>query len=212
MTERSSVARSRDGRSARLRALGALDLATVSSLDAEVAELVSEGFRLLVLDLSGLDFINSTGLRCILDLDAYARQDGFSVALVRGPRAVQRVFEVTGTAAHLPFIETDPRAYPHCSFAACLPSSAGMKDSIAATLELLLAPTRMAPSRARAAIARWLAQEYDDDGLEEIALLLVSELVTNCVRHARISGAEPLRLNGVLGAATLRIELLGQRN
>jgi anti-anti-sigma factor len=96
---------SRDGRSARLRVLGALDLATVSSLDAEVAELLSAGFRRLVLDLSGLDFMDSTGLRCILDMDALARQDGFSVALVPGPPAVQRVFEVTGTAGHLRFVE-----------------------------------------------------------------------------------------------------------
>jgi anti-sigma regulatory factor (Ser/Thr protein kinase) len=80
-------------------------------------------------------------------------------------------------------------------------------DGIAATLELLLAPTRMAPSRARAAITRWLAQEHDDDVIAEITLLLVSELVTNCVRHARISGGEPLRLRGSLSAAGLRIEL-----
>jgi anti-sigma B factor antagonist len=96
---------SRDGRAARLRVLGALDLATVSSLAAEVAELRDAGLRRLVLDLSGLKFMDSTGLRCILDMDAAARQDGFSVALVRGPRAVQRVFDVTGTAAHLRFID-----------------------------------------------------------------------------------------------------------
>jgi anti-anti-sigma factor len=95
----------RDGRSARLRALGALDLATVSELDAAVAELLAEGFQRLVLDLSALEFIDSTGLRSILDLDARSRQDGFSVALVPGPRAVQRVFEITGTAPHLRFVE-----------------------------------------------------------------------------------------------------------
>jgi anti-sigma regulatory factor (Ser/Thr protein kinase) len=79
--------------------------------------------------------------------------------------------------------------------------------AIAVSLELLLAPTHLAPSRARAAISQWLAQEHDDELLEEITLLLVSELVTNCVRHARISGEQPLRLHGSLSAATLRIEL-----
>jgi anti-sigma regulatory factor (Ser/Thr protein kinase) len=80
-------------------------------------------------------------------------------------------------------------------------------DAIATTLELALAPTQLAPSRARAAISQWLGEQHDDDLLAEIALLLVSELVTNCVRHARISGEEPLRLRGSLAGATLRIEL-----
>jgi anti-anti-sigma factor len=88
-----------------VRALGELDLATVPILEAEVAQLREAGFRRLVLDLSGLGFIDSTGLRCIVALDADARRDGFSIALVAGPPAVQRVFELTGTTAQLPFID-----------------------------------------------------------------------------------------------------------
>ena len=89
----------------RLRAVGALDLATVPILEAELAGLREAGFRHVVLDLSDLGFIDASGLRCIMELDAEARQDGFSIALVPGPRAVQRVFELSDTAARLPFIE-----------------------------------------------------------------------------------------------------------
>jgi anti-anti-sigma factor len=89
----------------RVRALGALDLATVPILEAEVAQLRDAGFRRLVLDLSGLGFMDSSGLRFIIELDADARRDGFSIALVAGPPAVQRVFELTGTTAQLPFID-----------------------------------------------------------------------------------------------------------
>jgi anti-anti-sigma factor len=96
---------SREREAVRVRALGALDLATVPILEAEVAQLRDAGFRRLVLDLSGLGFMDSSGLRSIIELDAEARQDGFSIALVRGPRAVQRVFELTGTTAQLPFID-----------------------------------------------------------------------------------------------------------
>jgi anti-sigma regulatory factor (Ser/Thr protein kinase) len=38
-------------------------------------------------------------------------------------------------------------------------------------------------------------------------LLLVTELVTNCVRHALIAADDPLRLRGRLSAATLRLEV-----
>ena len=96
---------SREREAVRVRAVGALDLATVPILEAEVAELRDAGFRHLVLDLSGLGFMDSSGLRCIIELDAEARQDGFSIALVPGPRAVQRVFELTGATALLPFID-----------------------------------------------------------------------------------------------------------
>jgi serine/threonine-protein kinase RsbW len=37
--------------------------------------------------------------------------------------------------------------------------------------------------------------------------LLVSELVTNSVRHARIKSEQPLRLCGWLGDTTLRLEV-----
>jgi hypothetical protein len=56
----------------------------------------------------GLGFIDSSGLRCLLELDAEARQDGFSIALIPGPPPAQRAFELTDTAARLPFIEVRP--------------------------------------------------------------------------------------------------------
>jgi anti-anti-sigma factor len=99
---RCEIARERD--SARILAIGALDVATVPILKAELDALRSAGFRRLILDLSSLGFIDSTGLRCILDYDAEARRDGFTIALVPGSQAVQRVFELTGTRARLSFI------------------------------------------------------------------------------------------------------------
>src|SRR5688572_24334060 len=89
----------REEDAATLRISGALDLATVPILEAEVGKLREAGFRRLILDLGELGFMDSRGLCCILELDAEARQDGFAISLVAGPRAVQRVFEITGTAA-----------------------------------------------------------------------------------------------------------------
>ena len=78
-------------------------MATVTQLKA-AHETVSENGPVTV-DLAGLTFIDSTGLRCILKYDAEARQDGFSIALIQGPPAVQRIFVLTGTTDRLPFID-----------------------------------------------------------------------------------------------------------
>ena len=90
---------------ATVRPVGALDIATVPVLDEQLAELRDAGLHRLVLDLRGLYFMDSTGMRCVLKYDAEARNDGFSIELIRGSRAVQRVFELTGTDAHLPFVD-----------------------------------------------------------------------------------------------------------
>jgi anti-anti-sigma factor len=88
-----------------VRPSGSLDMATVPVLEQQLEELREAGFRRLIIDLRGLYFIDSTGLRCILKYDSLARNDGFSIELIRGSRTVQRVFEVPGTAAQLPFID-----------------------------------------------------------------------------------------------------------
>ena len=87
------------------------------------------------------------------------------------------------------------------------PESAGHDQPIPSNLDLSLAPTVAAPAQARAELTAWLEPQPHDAVLVEIAVLLVTELVTNCVRHARITADEPLRLTASLGATTLRLEL-----
>jgi hypothetical protein len=41
----------------------------------------------------------------ILTCDAEARQDGFTITLIPGPPAVERIFQLTNTRAQLPFID-----------------------------------------------------------------------------------------------------------
>jgi len=89
----------------RVSPVGELDLATVPTLDACLVELREAGFRELIVDLGRLEFIDSTGLRLLLQYDAEARQDGFHFCLTRGPRAVQRVFELSGADGLLTFTD-----------------------------------------------------------------------------------------------------------
>jgi anti-sigma B factor antagonist len=83
--------------------IGELDVATVGQLAAQIQELRDVGFKHLVLDLRRLEFIDSSGLHLILQLDSDARKDACEFAIIIGPPAVQRLFELTGTAEHLPF-------------------------------------------------------------------------------------------------------------
>jgi anti-anti-sigma factor len=59
----------------------------------------------IVLDLSALEFMDTTGVRLIIQADARSRADSNRLALLRGPRAVQRVFELTGLLDRLPFAD-----------------------------------------------------------------------------------------------------------
>lgn len=77
------------------------------------------GVEHLVLDLRGLSFIDSSGVRLAFDLHTEAAGDGLRLELVPGPPNVQRIFELTGTHDRLPFVtperiapdacETEPR-------------------------------------------------------------------------------------------------------
>ena len=74
---------------------GELDLATAPQLQAEfqrVDEL--EGVELVIVDLRNLAFLDSTGLEAIVKLEARSRAKGTELVVVRGPRAVERLFAV----------------------------------------------------------------------------------------------------------------------
>jgi anti-sigma regulatory factor (Ser/Thr protein kinase) len=86
-------------------------------------------------------------------------------------------------------------------------NSTGQTPTIAAVLEISLAPTEAAPATARSRVGAWLERECSDAGLADAARLVVSELVTNCVRHARMTEDAQLVLTASLGASTLRVEL-----
>jgi anti-sigma B factor antagonist len=102
------AAASLEGETTFVRVHGELDLATVPSLESEMAPLMAGGARAVVLDLRELDFIDVAGLRLALRLEGLAQLHGVRFALVRGPVNVQRVFELTGMERFVPVID-DPR-------------------------------------------------------------------------------------------------------
>ena len=91
--------------SVRVAPVGELDIATVDKLQAEVSRLLETGFAKIVLDLRGVRFLDSTGLRLVLELDAAAREASQELTIIRGSAVVQRIFEVTQVSERLKFVD-----------------------------------------------------------------------------------------------------------
>jgi anti-anti-sigma factor len=85
-----------------LRPAGELDIATAARLERALHDGRERGDRVL-LDLTALEFIDSTGLRVIVRGVEAADRDGWELRLRQGPPAVQRVFEIAGVLRALPF-------------------------------------------------------------------------------------------------------------
>jgi anti-sigma B factor antagonist len=100
----------RNGSVAWVRPFGELDLDSVHRIEAALDELREEGCRDIVLDLRGLTFMDSTGLRLVIRWDSAARESGFRFAIVPGQDVVQRLFRLTGMEDHLTLAEPPAEA------------------------------------------------------------------------------------------------------
>lgn len=87
----------------RVAPCGELDIATVGELNRELADLVSAGFSRITIDLRYVEFIDSTGLQSLIAAQSHARSDHWELAIIQGPPAVRRLFELTSTLEYLPF-------------------------------------------------------------------------------------------------------------
>ncbi len=94
----------RDAGRVAVRPIGELDIATVPEVESALRGVHEEGAKSIVLDLRGVEFLDSSGLRLILAWNEASRRDGFAFRLVQGPDAVQRVLEATRVVDHLDFV------------------------------------------------------------------------------------------------------------
>jgi anti-anti-sigma factor len=82
---------------------GELDIAPATDLEATVLKLCADGATGIVIDLSRLTFMGSTGVRLILSAREMCAENGCEFFVVPGPPSVQRLFEMTGLLDSLPF-------------------------------------------------------------------------------------------------------------
>lgn len=98
------VTEDEDGR-VRVALRGELDLSTVGKVQDELRRVEASAPPVLVLDLSKLTFLDSTGLRCLVTADERGREEGRRVVIVRGPEPVQRVFSITRLEERLDMVD-----------------------------------------------------------------------------------------------------------
>jgi anti-sigma B factor antagonist len=83
---------------------GDLDAAGATAVQKRLLGLTLRPGDLLLLDLSALDFMDSTGIRLILQAREHALRHGARFAVVRGPEAVMRILELVGLDAQLELV------------------------------------------------------------------------------------------------------------
>jgi anti-anti-sigma factor len=70
---------------------------SADELEREVRQLRGSGIERVVIDLRGVEFLDSAGLRVLISLRNDAKRRRHSLSLVRPPATVRRVFTLTGT-------------------------------------------------------------------------------------------------------------------
>jgi anti-sigma B factor antagonist len=100
-----TIRRTADAQGVVLALHGELDLGSAPALAQALAEIENSSLRGLVIDLSGLEFMDSTGLALIVGAHRDARESGRRLRFRRGSRQVQRLLEMTGIIDQLSFEE-----------------------------------------------------------------------------------------------------------
>jgi anti-anti-sigma factor len=94
----------REGGTHVVSARGELDLASSQALARELGAARASDADRILLDLSGLTFIDCAGLRVILCMDARSGDRPGRFLIQPGPPNIQRVFAVTSAATQLRFV------------------------------------------------------------------------------------------------------------
>jgi anti-sigma B factor antagonist len=87
---------------------GELDIGSAAMLEATLEEACAAGATEVVLDMGGVEFIDSSGLSAIVRGKMLCEEHGCDYCLTPAQRPVQGVFEVTGVAERLRFRDAAP--------------------------------------------------------------------------------------------------------
>ena len=102
------IAVSGEGDRRLLRLTGELDMAGVDQFERLLAlDETAEGTT-FVLDLRGLTFIDSSGLRTLIMADQRVRANGGRLIVVRGSERVNEVLQMTGVARRIELVNEPP--------------------------------------------------------------------------------------------------------
>jgi anti-sigma B factor antagonist len=90
-----------------LSVIGELDLGTITALARQVDAKLSEQPTALMLDLTELTFMDSSGLRLLIELNDRSRREAWKLTLIRSKHErANAVLRLTGADSALPFEPT----------------------------------------------------------------------------------------------------------
>ncbi|HEV2058750.1 MAG TPA: STAS domain-containing protein [Solirubrobacteraceae bacterium] len=82
---------------------GEMDLSNATEVERELLHVEATDATTIVIDLAGLQFMDSTGIRLLVAADARSRADSGRLRLTRPPEQVFRVLCIAGIERLLPF-------------------------------------------------------------------------------------------------------------
>ncbi len=95
----------RDGDAVTIRLSGEIDIAVLARVREVRAEALGLAPTHLVLDLAAVEFIDSSGLKFLLETDRELRDTPCRLSIRRPRAAAMRVFRLTGADRQLPFTD-----------------------------------------------------------------------------------------------------------
>ena len=102
-SHRLAIRSQRNGRVHVVQLIGELDMSSAKEFEDELKRVEATDAQEIIVDLSGLTFIGSDGLKVLIHANARSRDGGNRLMLVRGSDEVQSTFEMSGLLSRLPF-------------------------------------------------------------------------------------------------------------
>lgn len=93
----------REGDVHTIKLIGEMDLSNAAEVERELLQAEATNARTILIDLSALRFLDSTGIRLLVAADGRSRSDGGRLRLTRPPAQVFRVLRIAGIDELLPF-------------------------------------------------------------------------------------------------------------
>lgn len=87
-----------------VRPAGEFDLAAAKEME-DAVDCAVDGHRQMVIDLRGVTFLDTEGLKSLLRAARLAAERDVALRVVPGRRSVDQVFDLTGTRSRLDFVD-----------------------------------------------------------------------------------------------------------